>query len=207
MSNFVFPFPVLPAGNWTWPIKKTPQYTTIQQQSASNRAPQRVTLTPFPIWQFEYDFSYLKGEVNLGATAAQNFIGFFMQVQGAAQDWLFPDPYDNNVANMTFGIGDGANKIFQITRQIGGGVDIIQNLNGAPAIRVNGVLKTSGTDYTIDTVGVVTFASAPAVNAVVAWTGNFYFRCHFIDDNLQSLSQFMYQIWECPSIKWESVIL
>jgi hypothetical protein len=48
---------------------------------------------------------------------------------------------------------------------------------GTPAIYVNGVLKTSGVDYTIILpYGQVTFTAPPALGAAVQWTGTWLFN-------------------------------
>jgi hypothetical protein len=48
---------------------------------------------------------------------------------------------------------------------------------GTPALYVNGVLQTSGVDYTIQLPwGQVTFVVPPPLNATVAWTGTWLFN-------------------------------
>src|SRR5262249_23333839 len=41
----------------------------------------------------------------------------------------YSDPNDNTVTAMPFGVGDGTTAAFQLQRSIGGGVDIVQNVN------------------------------------------------------------------------------
>jgi hypothetical protein len=106
--------------------------------------------------------------------------------------------------------GDGVTTVFGIYRQIvsGGAQDLIQNFVGAfPKIYVNGVLKTVTTDYTIDQYGDITFVVAPANAATIAWTGQFYYRCHFLDDTWADLQEDYYQIWSHTGIKFRSVLL
>jgi hypothetical protein len=131
--------PAPPTGNWAWPVKKVPSFKTIIQTPASNRGEVRLALAQYPIWKFEYDFSYLKGDYQT-AGAMQNLIGFYGNVQGCAQDWLFSDPYDNAVlvgAPAVFGYGDGVTTQFQLLRTVAGMSDLIQNLNGNPVVYVN----------------------------------------------------------------------
>jgi hypothetical protein len=67
-------------------------------------------------------------------------------------------------------VGNGTSKIFQIARTIGGlGWDVIQN----PTISTVTVNGTPTSAYALSTTGVLTFTSAPANNAVLAWTGGF----------------------------------
>ena len=144
MSNLIFPTFTPNLGGPTWPVKKTPSFKTIIQTPANNRGENRISLTPFPIWKFELDFNYLSGDFSQNASALAQLAGFFGKVGGAAQDWLYSDPYDNSVPSSSpsiFGYGDGSTLQFPLVRQVGGMNDLIQNLNGNPTIYVNGVAQ------------------------------------------------------------------
>jgi len=69
----------------------------------------------------------------------------------------------------------------------------------------SGYIKTT-TSYSIPN-GVVTFRIAPPAGAQLTWTGSFWFRCRFDEEQLQDLRQQLYQIWELQSLKFRSVIL
>jgi hypothetical protein len=204
--DILFPMPIAPQGAWTWPIKKTPSFKTIVQTPANNRGENRISLTPYPIWFYELDFSYLKGDMQAMASALQNLVGFFGYVQGQASDWLFEDPFDKTVTNAQFGVGDGTTTTFQLTRSVGLLTDIVQNLASIPALFSNGVaIATSA--YTVSTTGVIQFTSAPAAGALLTWSGSFWFRCRFLDDEWTDLQEFLFQLWEQKSVKFKSVIL
>jgi uncharacterized protein (TIGR02217 family) len=206
MTNILFPLPVVPQGAVAWPVKKSPSFKTVVQTPASNRGENRIALAPYPIWLFELDFEFLKGDMQATASALQNMVGFFGYMQGAANDWLFEDPFDNAVTTAQFAIGDGATTVFQLTRSVGLLVDIVQNVSTVPELFANGVpIATSA--YTISTTGVVTFTTAPTAGAALTWTGNFWFRCRFLEDELEDLDEFLYQFWELKSLKFKSVIL
>lgn len=206
MTNLLFPMPIAPQGAWTWPIKKTPSYKTIVQTPANNRGENRISLTPYPIWFFELDFSYLKGDMQQPASALQNLVGFFGLVQGQASDWLYEDPFDNDVNNAQFGVGDGVTTVFQLTRSVGLLTDIVQNVASIPQIFNNGAPVASSA-YTISSTGLVTFTVAPAAGALLTWTGDFWFRCRFLDDEWKDLQEFLFRIWEHKSVRFKSVIL
>lgn len=212
MSNLIFPAPPVttptPTAAYLWPITKYPEYATALLQSASLRGEMARSFSQYPIWQFDFDFALLTGDLNLLSSYLSTLVGFVMAVRGPYQTWLFSDPYDNNVGSVpvTFATGDNATKIFQITRPIGAGVDIVQNLNGAPAIYLGGALQSSG--YTVNSTGIVTFATAPGPGVSLAWTGNFYYRCRFNDDKvLSQLKQIVPSTWQIHSLAWHSVIL
>jgi len=110
---------------------------------------------------------------------------------------------------MSFGAGDGSTKVFQLSRAFGAGgftfVEPVQNLNGAPSIYVGGVLKNAGTDYTISSTGLVTFSSAPANAVALTWTGGYYYRCRFLQDELD-LSRFLQGLWEAKKVEFIGAI-
>jgi hypothetical protein len=206
MSNFIFPIPALPAGSRGWPISKYPSLNTITQTPISRRGETRISTTPYCTWEFEMTFPYVPGTFNDQTSYLNQVVGFFMSMQGSANSWLYDDPRDNTISSpVTFGTGDGSTTAFQLSRPIGNAADIIQNLNGVPKIYVNGVLQTSG--YTVSSLGVVAFASAPTVGASLAWTGKYYFRCRFKNDDLSELKEIFTNFWQIGQLQWQSVIL
>jgi hypothetical protein len=128
MSNVIFQ----PPAGLAWSTKKRPRYGTIVQDTTSGRSQLRIAKQQYPIWEYEMNWEYLTGaeQSAIGANAGlQQMMGFFMARQGAYDDFLYSDPNDNTVTGMPFGTGDGTTLGFQLTRNIGSGVDIVQNLN------------------------------------------------------------------------------
>jgi|SRR6185437_1541726 len=204
MSSLVFPTATSGLGIG-WPVRKTPQYSTIVQTPVSRRGEVRLAQQVYPQWLFELDLTYLKGDFSQPTSALGVLAGFFAAVQGKAQDWLYQDPYDNAVTAAQFGTGDGATTTFQLLRPLATSApDIVQNLNGTPTIYVAG---TPVTPASIGATGLVTFTTAPASGAALTWTGGFYFRCRFDDDSLGQLQENFFQIWDLQSLKFRSVIL
>src|SRR5260370_30319692 len=207
MSNFIFPTLVLQGGSRGWLIKKGPVFSTTVNTPASKRGELRVSTTPFCLWEFEMTFPLLQGKLNDPTSFLAKVVGFYAQMQGQANDWLYDDPYDDTIpasAPAAFGVGDGVTTAFQLTRPIGGYNDIIQKLNGAPIIYNAGVATTA---FTITALGVVTFNSAPASGNVLSWSGQFYFRCRFLKDALDQLRQIAPNFSDIQTLEWISVIL
>jgi hypothetical protein len=204
MSFPIFPTFASNAGAIAWPVKKTPSFRTIVQTPANNRGENRISLTPFPIWKFELEFSMLTGDWSQPTSALATLAGFLGSLQGSYLPFLYSDPYDNNVLVMSFGTGNGSTTAFQLTRTVNGMVDLIQNLNGTPTIQVAGVTTTP---LSISPTGLVTFSSAPANGANITWTGSFYFLCRLEEDEWTDLEEFLYQLWEFRSLKFRSVLL
>lgn len=106
MSNIVFPMPKPPQGSWIYPVKKTPRWKTLIQTPASERGEVRIPLMLTPVYDFEYDFSYLKGDFQTLGSALSNLVGFYERMNGAGDDWLFQDPYDNGATAISITNGD-----------------------------------------------------------------------------------------------------
>ena len=199
-------------------LKKTPNFRSEGQKTAAAVGNSFVSLKPHPTWDFELDMDRITGnEANANSVIA-SFMGVYMACQGQANLFLFTDPQDNTATtnngillNVTPGAavpmgqtGDGSSTQFQLARSIGGSPDVIQNLNGAAAVYVNGTL----TSVSVSAKGVVTFTSAPALGATLVWTGNFYFLCRFDADMLDSVRSYTVNNgvdqWDVSSIKFSS---
>jgi len=142
MSNQAFP--VFQMGQWdySWPIKRTPRYKTILQEPANMIGCVHISLTPFTTWEYDINLSFLKGYGNYagGNSPYQTVIGFYGQMRGSFDTWLFLDPFDNgidsdgNAITYDVGVGDGSNTLFQTLRSMNGLVDLIQNISVAVQI-------------------------------------------------------------------------
>lgn len=73
-----------------------------------------------------------------------------------------------------------------------------------PLIYINGTLKTLTTDYSVGSTGLITFVSAPASNAVLTWTGNYFRRVRFAQPGI-SMDRIVSQMWKSASIDLISV--
>jgi hypothetical protein len=121
--------------------------------------------------------------------------GILLNVTPGAAGYMltFPDSLGNIQT-----LGDGVSTRFQFARSLSmadsAGVDILQHVTGpraedgsfgAPVILVDGV----PTSTTFDTNGVVVFSSAPVVNAVLTWIGQFRYLCRFSEDTVKDLGR------------------
>lgn len=202
-SDLVFTPPFVK--NFGFPTK-TPNFKTLVQTSASGRGEIRVSLQPYPIWTWDFPVNWARGSEQNQNSVYQYLLGFFLAMGGQFSDFLYQDPYDNQISDSSpayFGTADGKTVNFQLIRPIGIGSDIVQNLNGSPTLYLNGV-KT--TDYEMDSAGVVSFkSSAPADGVILTWSGSYYYRVRF-DSDSQEFEQMMDELWNCKSLKLRSVI-
>jgi uncharacterized protein (TIGR02217 family) len=191
-------------------LRKTPNFNTVKQVTGVGITA-AIARQPFPTWQFEFSMDSIVGRELLPTSPVAMFVGTYMATAGGAGLFLFADPVDNAVTGAQFGIGDGTSTKFQLSRNIYGAVDIIQNLNGAAVIYVDGTdttLSSPPDGVTISSTGVVTFSSAPANAAVLTWTGQFYFLCRFSEDTIDAVRSYSINNgldhWNIVSIKFES---
>ncbi len=188
--------------------QRTPQWSTRRQESVSGKET-TITNRAYPRIVFELSYEFLRDDT--AVSDLKILVGFFNSMSGSYDTFLYTDPYFNTVTAQNFGTGDGATKVFQLSAiykdSTGyGSAEAIQNLNGAPLIYVGGVLKTLTTDYTISGTGVVTFVTAPAVSAAITWTGSFYYRCRFENDEMD-LNEMWSKAWSLKKLKFRSVKL
>lgn len=179
MSNAIFP--TLPG--LSWPVIKTPEWTTGIQKTASGRE-LRASYSSYPRWRIRLGFEVLS-QTDLASLA-----GFFNARRGSFDNFLFFDQVDNSVANQVFAVGDGQSTQFQLVRNYGGVTEPVLAVVGTPVIKVNGVI----TAVSIDSNAVVTFSTAPAAGATLSWSGQYYFRVRFTQDS-SDFEQFMSNLW------------
>ena len=199
MSNVVLPT----LAGLTWDISAKPEFTTRTHRAMSGYEV-RAAFRIYPLWNFSLKYDVLRD--NTANNELKSIIGFFNSRQGAFDSFLYAPPADSSVTLMSFGAGTGAQTIFQITRSYGGYTEPLNNLNSAPLIYVAGVLKTVTTDYTINSVGVVTFVVAPANGAALTWTGTYYYRCRFLSDMIDPM-QFVQNIYSLSKLDFVGSII
>lgn len=196
MSDAVFPD--LPGIKWN--IKRAPIWKTLSQESVSGKE-MSVALMTYPNRRYSMAYEVLRA----GAEAElETLEGFFNARQGRHDTFLYSDPDDKTVTDQVFGTGNGVTTAFPLARVRGGFTEPVQSVNGAPTIKVAGVTKATPADYTISTLGVVNFVVAPANGAALTWTGNYYWRCKFLQD-IAEFDQFLKDLWQLQRLEFRTV--
>lgn len=185
-------FPTLPG--LTFPVKREVTYKTVKDEALSGRM-SAIPLQQYAVRQWTLPFSCLRD--NLTPSELRTLHGFFNSVRGRWDSWLYLDPLYNTVTAEPFGIGDGTSTAFQLIATFKnpggpGGPDIIQNFAGFPQIFDNG---GNPGPYSLGPTGIINFTSPPIAGHPLTWSGQFYYRCHFLDDSME-LSELMSRIWE-----------
>lgn len=198
MSSSVFPT----LAGLSMEASKVPLWKTQRAETASGRE-FTASFMLYPRYRYTLRFDVLRQN---GGTRVElaSLLGFFNSMKGGYDSFLFTDPDDYSVTDMSFGTGDGATTAFQLKRTFGAFADAIHDLNGAPTIKVDAVTKTAGVDYNIGSTGIVTFTAAPANNKPLTWTGSFYWRCRFEDDEMD-FDKLLYQIWQAKKVTFRTV--
>ena len=194
MGNSVFPELL----GLEWPVIRTPTFQTIIHRSVSGRE-LRASFQQYPIYNIRLSYEFLT------ASDHRKLVGFYLARQGSFDSFLFTDPEDNSVTDMMFGEGNGSSRSFQIIRSQGEGsgalfAEPVMNIKTMTNVKVDGVIKTSGTHYNITDTGLLTFTFTPSNGAVLTWTGTFYYRCRFSSDH-SSFEQFSKLLWNTKQLE------
>lgn len=193
MSDAVFP--TLPGVKWN--VKRTPIWKTLSEESVSGKEAS-VALMTYPLRRYTLSYELLRA----GALAElEQLEGFFNARRGRHDTFLYSDPDDNAVTDQAFGIATGTTAPFQLIRTRGGFSEPVQSLNGSPVIKMAGVTKTEGVDYTRSATGIITPLS-PWIGSLT-WSGNYYWRCKFLQD-IAEFDQFMKNLWQLGRLEFRT---
>ena len=183
-----------------WSIMKTPMWKTWTKESVSGREA-RARFMLYPLWRISLTYNVLRASAFY--EEYQRLVGFFNLRSGAFDTFLFDDTTDNTVLTHLFGVGDGVTTTFQLIRSLGGFVEPIENVNGAAHIFVGGALQHEGIHYTRSPTGVITFFGPPVAGTNLEWSGHFYYRCRFLDDQLDDMENFMHELWALRRLEFK----
>lgn len=195
MSNALFPS----LAGQSIEVSRVPIFSTRIQTAVSGQET-RAAFMAYPKWRLTAKHDVLRH----GQTVEelQTLEAFFLQMRGAYDSFLVTAPSDSAVTNMSFGTGNGTQVSWQLTRTRGANgfafTEPCQNLAAAPTIKAAGVVVGSG-NYSIGSTGLITFVTAPANGAALTWSGSFYYRCRFVDDEAR-FDRFLDDLWQIGEI-------
>ena len=197
-------YPSLPG--YMFPIKWTPRFYNMATQTAASGADIDLALAAYPLHDFELQYEFLRnGSVT---PEFQTHLGFVLQLAGTPGRFRFSNPSDNSVTGQNIGTGDGSTTSFTFIRTFGaggfGGTEPVGYVNSSGLnVYVNGVLKTLGTDYTINQTNpclqTVTFTVAPPNGQAVTCDMSYWYYCKFAD-NAQEYDQPMSNYWAVQKV-------
>ncbi len=194
-------FPALPGQGWS--VHKKPLFSTRVAAHVSGREV-RAGLYAHALYEFELTFDGIDSAgafVGLQTQSLQTLMGFFLTTQGRLNTFLYVDPSDNSVSGQVIGIGDGSTVTFTLGRAIGGYYEPVSYATAISSVTVNGVSTSA---YIFTAPNTITFSTAPASGAAIAWTGTYAFQCRFLDDQLD-FEEIMSGLWQNKSVKFRSI--
>lgn len=189
-------FPLLPGQMFV--SQKGPTWATTVKRTKSGRII-RAGEYSSPIWRFKVAYEVLRQTP--GKLELDRLFAFFNQRRGRLGEFFYWDPHDHLVDNEMLGVGNGANRTFQLVRRINGWSEPVYAVYGTPVVTVGGVATSA---YTLNDFGVLVLDTAPAGGAAVRWTGQLMFWCSFTRDDL-SAQQLFEQLWSSEGVTFESL--
>ena len=208
MSSQVFPT----LQGLGWDIVRTPMWRNTRQSSYAG-VDTSIAYWSFPKWKWELTFNVLReGSFGVGSyTELTQLMGLYNQMRGGFDSFLYTDQDDNTVTDQAIGAGDGTTTAFQLVRQYAGLVEPMFAPNVVTNVKVNGVTKTAGVDYTIGAwgsanPGKVLFTVAPANGLSITVTYSYYFPCRFDDDSMD-FTKFMQALFSAKGVTFTSIKL
>jgi uncharacterized protein (TIGR02217 family) len=217
MSSLIFP---TLAGLSGLEVTRNYVWKTATQEAVTGKMT-AVGLRQYPLVHYELIVNLLRN--NQTPSELLQLQGLYNAMKGRLDSFLYADPEFNTITAAqqaqygVFGTGDGSTLIFQLlaTLQNSGGpgaAEIVQN--GNPANFSTAVLYDNGSvisaaNYTIGATGIVTFGAghAPASGHTLSWSGSWYYRCRFDEDEIV-WSKFMTAgLWMVKKLTFTSVKL
>jgi uncharacterized protein (TIGR02217 family) len=178
--------------------------TKIQRAASGKEYRAAFMLTPLTTFKLPYEF-LRDASSNL---EVQQLVGFWRARLGSFDSFLHTDPADCVVTDQNFGTGTGSAAVFPLIRTYGAGGftadDFVQNVNSITNIKDNGTPVVQGAGagkYTIDSLGNVTFGTAPTAGHALTWSGAYYYRCRFLVDTLD-YRNFMVGLWDLSQLQF-----
>jgi hypothetical protein len=172
-----------------------PEFSTKIITSVSKKE-YRASLAASPVYNFTLKYNFLrkaKGELD-------QLKGLFLASLGAFDSFLLDYADDNAVTDQLLGVANGSQTQFQLLRGLGSSfVEPIMNVNTLGNVKVGGVTKTLGTDFTLSSTGMLIFGSAPISGNVTAST-SYYYRCRFMEDKLK-FNRFLDKIYSAEGVQ------
>jgi uncharacterized protein (TIGR02217 family) len=205
--------PAIPAGKdpfnsalpgLTFDISKRPAFKTRISESPSGMEV-RNSLTEYPRWDFELNYEFLEDRTGANSSL-KTIMGFFLQMRGSYDSWLFKDPDDYQATDVLIGTGDAATLEFPFVRNMGGFYERIGQVDTVNTVNIyaNGVLVNPA-DYTITMPNRLIFDVAPAAGVIITGSYQYYFVCRFIEDQMD-FEKFADKLWSLQQVEFRSII-
>lgn len=195
MSNYNFPT----LAGLSWSMVKTPMWRTKVQEATSGKELRSAWFSA-PKYEIKLKYDVLRAAVAF--SELQTLVGFFNDRKGSFDSFLYTDPTDNSVISQSIGTGNGVVTVFPLLRTYGNNNELTMNINAITGIYDNGTPVPQGSGagkYTADSLGNITFGTAPVAGHALTATFSYYYRCRFSKD-FSDFDNFMYNLWNLQSL-------
>jgi hypothetical protein len=214
MSSLIFP--ALP-GLSGLEVTRNYVWKTAVQEAISGKDT-AVSLRQYPLVQYELVVNLLRHDAV--PSELLQVQGLYNSLKGRGDTFLYNDPEFNSISVAqaptlgVFGTGDGSTLIYQLLATFQnsggpGGPELIQN--GNPANWSTAVLYDNGStisaaNYSIGPTGIVTFGAghAPAAGHTLSWSGSWYYRCRFDEDEISWKKFMTIGLWMVSKLSFRS---
>ena len=151
--------------------KKTEMWDDVIVKKTGSGRRKTLSRRAYPDWAIQVKFT------GLDDAQVESIAGFIAQQRGEFAEFLWLDPVDFQETAVRIGTGDGSTKQFQLLRNLADKFvfPVTDIVTGSLTVYVNGVAVTVSS--VVD--GLATLAAAPALNAVVTATFQYYWRVAF----------------------------
>jgi len=119
-----------------WPVKRTQMWKTRKQGAISGKET-AIADWQTPRWRWEVNFELLRQ--GAGLTEFATLAGFFGQMLGGFDSFLYTDADDNAVTGQSLGSGIGTLAAFPLLRSFGGTTQPVLAPNAMSAVYLAGV--------------------------------------------------------------------
>jgi uncharacterized protein (TIGR02217 family) len=195
-------FPSLPGQ--AWPVVKKPKWSTRIASHSSGREV-RVRLWANPMYEFEVSYDALSSSDNrqgIAAHSMQMMMDFYSTAQGQGGTFLYVDPTDCLATGQIIGVGDSATLSFSMVRSLLSFTEKVGWVTSISAVYIDGISQTLFWDLAAPST--LVFTSPVPVGSIVTADFSWAFVCRFSEDTMEA-SQFMEDLWEMKSLKFQSV--
>lgn len=185
-------------------VVRTPVWDTSIHTTISGKET-RMARQVYPRWKWELTYNVLRSDAT--HSELQQLAGFFNARKGRFDTFLYRDADDNTAIAQILGQGTDSLTTFQLIRDFGGFKEVILAPQTVSAVYIDGVAQSSGwsvSAWGTATPGVITFASAPANNAIITADFSFYFPCRMSED-IVSFTMFISQHYRVKKFSFISV--
>lgn len=133
MGNLIYP--TLPGRSFPSGRAVLPPKVRIRTTPSDREFRSRDSLLP----RYQYSVAYEWLRKRASSPELQTLVGFYNQVGGPFDSFLYLDPDDNTASGQLFATGDGTATQFQLLRSFGGFAELVSNTVGQPEVFIDGL--------------------------------------------------------------------